>query len=469
MLPLLTIALSAALVLAPDDAGGTLELKKAPFKSAIERDGVFLAAEYAEITFWPEAYRDELRILEVAAPGKAVRTGDVILRIEPRNIDRAIRSGEIELQAAEQRLKDAKAELDAVESDLQAEMTRSTMDSQHAEKRLKNYIEVEKPFADEDYSMGEQRFRDNISDTEEELRQLGKMYTEDELTEETEEIVLKRSKRDYESTKKSFDLMQRRRAFAVAQTQPMQLEAMTLDAREKTRALDRVKRTQDSRRLMKRLDWERAALEVDRQKDGLERLKRDRELFVVRAPRDGILLHGKADSAEEKKLVKGGAVPMNDTIFTIASPGKLRARFTVPEADTLRLRGGMPASVKPSSMPDRSIAAKVEPLDVFPSSRQGENLWNGTATFSETDERLVPGMKAKIEVVLEEIPEAIAVPTGSVFKKGEGKVCWVKGQDGTPTARPVKTGSTSGGSTLIVDGLAAGETILLAEPAGAPK
>src|SRR5687768_4731117 len=109
MLPLLTVALSAALVLSPDDAGGTLELKKAPFKSAIERDGVFLAADYTEITFWPEAYREELRILEVAPPGRSVRTGDVILRIEPRLIDRAIRSGEIELQAAEQRLKDAKA------------------------------------------------------------------------------------------------------------------------------------------------------------------------------------------------------------------------------------------------------------------------------------------------------------------------------------------------------------------------
>lgn len=478
MMSTTSLALLASLLLpaAPRDAGdaapATHEVKRSPFKSAIERDGVFLAADYAEITFWPEAYRDELRVVEVVPPGRAVRTGDVILRIETRNIDRAVRQGEIELLAAEQRLKDAKADLDSLETDLQAELTRATMDAQHSEKRLKNYLEIEKPFADEDYAMGEQSFRNSLSDAEEELRQLGKMYTEDELTEETEEIVLKRSKRDYESSKKRFDLMLRRRAYSVEQQQPMQLEAMTLEAREKGRALDRVKRTQDSRRLMKRLDWERAALEVDRQTDALARLKRDRELFTIRSPRDGILLHGKADSAEERKLTKGGGVPMNETLFTVASPGKLRARFTVPESDSLRLRGGLAASVKPASMPDRSIAAKVEPLDLFPASRQGENLWNGTASFTETDERLVPGMKAKVEVVIEEIPDAIAVPSGAVFKKGDAKVCWVKGADGTPVSRPVKTGSTSGGSTVIVEGLAPGETILLTEPApaaGVPK
>ncbi len=453
----------------PDEAPAMHVVAKAPFKATLERDAVFLPAEYAEIQFWPEGYRDELKVLEVVPPGRSVRTGDVVLRIETRNIDRAIRQGELDLRAAEQRLKDARAELDVLDADLEAELTRAGQDSRHAERRLKNWIEKDKPFGDEDYAMSEQRFRNSINDQEEELRQLGKMYTEDELTEETEEIVLMRSRRDLEQSKKSFDMMQRKRVYAVEEQQPMQLEQLTLDAREKTRNLERVKRTQDSRKVQKRIEAERAAFDLEQKADALEKLKRDRDLFTVRAPRDGILLHGKADSAEEKKLEKGGSVPMNSTIFTVAAPGKLRARFTIPEASALEARGGMSAALKPVALPDENLKGSLEPLDLLPSSRQGENLWNATAALASADDRLVPGMKAKAEIVLEEIPDAITVPKAAVHEKDGAKIVWVKNEDGTHAARPVKTGRSNATDTVVVDGLEAGVTIYLSEPKGEAK
>ncbi len=440
-----------------------MKIEKGKFLRALEKDGLFVPSEPAELKFWPEGYSDALQVVEVLPSGSTVQSGDVVLRIDTRRIDEQIRNGELDVRSAEQRLKDLEEEMSLLGSEMQADLARSEKELELAEKRLRGFKDFELALSADEAALWQSRSEHGIEDQKDELSQLGKMYSEDELTDETEESVLKRQKRDLESSKLGLGLQRRRRTFAVDFEQPMRLESMILEVSERTRGLDRLRRTVDSRSITKEIEIARARLEHERSRDTLARLKRDREQFTLRAPSAGIVYHGGVDPADAKTWKKGGNVVPYEVLLTIAPAGKVKARVPVGEADVLKLEAGMAASVKPLALGDVTIRGKLDPIDRLPAVRGSENQWNVGVTLADSDSRVVPSMRCKVEIVLEELPDVLTVPASAVFEKGGEKTCYVqKGETAEP--RRVVLGATDGKRYVVNEGLAAGETVLLVDP-----
>jgi hypothetical protein len=76
---------------------------------------------------------------------------------------------------------------------------------------------------------------------------------------------------------------------------------------------------------------------------------------------------------------------------------------------------------------------------------------------------LRPGMSARVEILVTEIPSAIYVPAQAVAIASGKPSVWVRGSDGD-AARSVTLGLSSDRYTQILDGLAEGEVVLLAPP-----
>ncbi|MBI1851295.1 MAG: HlyD family efflux transporter periplasmic adaptor subunit [Planctomycetes bacterium] len=442
-----------------------MKIEKGTLRVAIEKNGLLLPAEPAEVRIWPEAYGDSMQILEVAAAGTTVKAGDVLLRLDPKKIDEQIKSGEVEIRAADQRLKDTQDEMTQLSSDTPADIARAEKDLDLAEKRLRGFKDVELALSEDETQLSKRYHEAGIENSTDELNQLGKMYKEDELTAETEEIVLRRSKRDLENQKSGFELFKRRRAYSLEFEIPSRLAAMINEVADRSRGLDRMRRSAESRRINKELDLTRARRELERQKDQLEKLRRDRELFTLRAPAAGVVYHGGVDPSEVKAWKRGGFVGFYDTLFTIAAPGRVRARFPVGEADLFRLKDGMSATVKPTALPDMRIGGRLDPIDRLPAARGDENSWNAFVAIAEADSRLVPSMKCKVEIVIDEQKDVLLVPASALFDKpGEtSKVCYVQKGD-EAKAQKVTLGATDGPRFVVKEGLSEGDTVLLFDP-----
>ncbi len=82
------------------------------------------------------------------------------------------------------------------------------------------------------------------------------------------------------------------------------------------------------------------------------------------------------------------------------------------------------------------------------------------ATFPNTDGKLWPGQYVQIALQLDELNNAVIVPSQAVQTGQNGSFIFVVKADSTVEVRPVKTGMTYNGAMAILSGLNAGETVV---------
>ena len=160
---------------------------------------------------------------------------------------------------------------------------------------------------------------------------------------------------------------------------------------------------------------------------------------------------------------KGAPVASNQTILTVASaPGPLKARFTLKEKDRYRVEGGLRTVIVPEAIPDTRLSGSLEPVSGLP---HPDGTWDAHVVFGHEDPRLQPLLKCKVNVVIAEIPDALRVPSAAVFRKDGRAICYIRGKSPFGIlARTVVTGPDDGKFTVIREGLADGDEVLLVEP-----
>jgi membrane fusion protein (multidrug efflux system) len=73
--------------------------------------------------------------------------------------------------------------------------------------------------------------------------------------------------------------------------------------------------------------------------------------------------------------------------------------------------------------------------------------------------QLLPGGFAQVELILQEIPDALLVPTTALVPSAQRTVVYVA-RGGRAEARPVETGVRTEDRIQIVSGLAAGDSVI---------
>jgi multidrug efflux pump subunit AcrA (membrane-fusion protein) len=220
----------------------------------------------------------------------------------------------------------------------------------------------------------------------------------------------------------------------------------------------------------KRLALEKAKYERARGAEKLANLKKDRELFTVKSPADGIVYYGRcvqgqwpAAAGLVTRLQKGGSVQADEVFMTIVRPGPLTVRATVEEKDRGLVAAGAACKVTPAALPDTKLGGKVDRVTRVPVG----GTFEATVAFDAAPgDAVVPGMACSVKVVTYTNPDAVTVPAVAVFddELDEDKHYVYKPGAKEPEKRPVSIGKRSGGRVEITSGLSAGDEILLAKP-----
>jgi len=315
-----------------------VKVKKGDLRITLEQDGDFIPTDAVELKFWPETYEGALRIEEIVKNGKVVKKGDVLLRFEKEPIEDLIANKELDLNAARLQLENVRTAFTMLDVDMKLALTAEENKVKWAKKNRDGYIQVELPLDDDDHKNRRQRSVDSIDDQKEEIEQLGKMYSEDELTEETEEIVLRRAKRRLDRSITGLELYDRRRTYSVESQRPQRLEEMELDVRSKEHALEKLQATQKNQKALKELELRKTEIGDEKQATELERLRKDLEKFVIYAPSEGIVYHGKADAEEQNILKLKDTCKPYTSLLTIAKAGEVKAKFMIDEKDIFRVQ-----------------------------------------------------------------------------------------------------------------------------------
>ncbi|MEW6071964.1 MAG: hypothetical protein AB1726_05115 [Planctomycetota bacterium] len=478
MRPLATLALLPALAVAaappPQEAASAAPATTSPvrqdYTDAIPLDGRLVPADFAEISFWPEAYSGELLFLDVAAHGAYVNAGDVIARFETKSIDREIENAERDLVTTGIQHEGTVARAAIAEEAGRDQLEDAVFALESAQRSLDGWQKHELEFHARQNDLSRQRYQYGIEDQEDELAQLEAMYRDDELVDATEEIVLKRSRRELASSrvgqKLSLDRMTYEDEYQLVETGQRKLRAVE----DQKAGLDRLVRSQEIERRERENGVVRSEAGLAEKVERLEGLRRDREHLTVRAPRAGIVLHGGAASQRPGQShpvhERGGHGGFRTPLFCVADPDRLAVALSVPESKLSRVRENMPAKVTTLVTGD-TVAMGTLHVERYPtagSAHAPEGAYDGDVRLDGELHGVVAGMRAKVELVVETLEDVLMLPSAAVFRTDAGACCWAVGAGGELAKVPLTLGPASGELVVVYGDLDENTRVSLEEP-----
>lgn len=450
----------------------THKAKSETFKVEIELDGVFEAENSEAISLRPEEWKT-LEVVKAVPHGSSVKKGEVLVQLETQDLDKQI--DEVKLSVEQSRLTLAQSELSFKQLKVTMPLDMQLAENAHrdADRTLKYYDEIDKKLSEKS---AEQRLKSSIGmleNAQEELDQLEKMYKADDLTEETEEIILKRARRSVESAEFFVEQSKVRTERLLKEEIPERRQRLANSARRQQLALERLQATQPADLRLAEIGLIKEKNALRQSEERLARLVADRKLMTVHAPVDGIVYYGAATrgkwsstSTIAKQLEPGKSLTANQVFMTVVAVRPMFVRVDVGEKELADVREGAKGKVAPVATPRKKLDCVVQSVGSIPFSTgkfDGKirvNLGEGGAAA-----QLVPGMSCKVKLVAYEKKNAVTVPKSAVFEGDDGEeyVLVAKGK-AEPERRVVQTGRVNGETMEIVSGLKAGEEILKKKP-----
>jgi cobalt-zinc-cadmium efflux system membrane fusion protein len=169
----------------------------------------------------------------------------------------------------------------------------------------------------------------------------------------------------------------------------------------------------------------------------------------IRAPIKGRII--------ERLVNLGQPVTAESQIYVLADLSQLEADLAVPIANLASVRAGQPVALKTAD--GRSFDGKVTIVNamITPETRTGHVI----ASFDNADFALHPGVLLNAEIALEQSPVKTLIPRAAVQLVHNEPTVFVRVKDGFEK-RAVELGDGDENAVEVVKGLAAGETIAVA-------
>lgn len=472
----LAAVLAVPSLLAAQEKGAlTAPVERKDLPIEIDLSGTFKALDTAEISVEPEEYAGNLILLKLAPEGSLVKEGDLLMKFDKRDLQKALGAAQGAIDEAQLKLDKAKADLAALEVEQGAAATKLRKELDQARLRRQG-AEQDLAIKLEEKRKGVRNAEFGLTDGRVNLEQLQGMYKRRELHTETENILLAREERGIREQERALE--EARGKLAHFETYEMPLEKGKLDIEVDQKAAEirkaEIKAEVDLKEKRAALgNAERDLVKAQEKKAGLEK---DLEKLTVRAPRDGILFYGSVGSDNpigitimkqmRGELRVGGRVTTHQVLMTVASMDNLSVEMRAHENDIQHVKAGLPLTIRPDAFPDLSISGQVKEVgqvatrnDLFNETRE----FSVTGTYDGQYPQLRAGMNCRVTLHADRIPDALQVPVVAVFEEGGKYFCYVR-EDGKPVKRPVKTGAANGKAVQITEGLEAGETVFLNDP-----
>jgi multidrug efflux pump subunit AcrA (membrane-fusion protein) len=145
--------------------------------------------------------------------------------------------------------------------------------------------------------------------------------------------------------------------------------------------------------------------------------------------------------------------------MVLAQLHRLKLEVSFSEADIGKVREGQTATVAIDSMEGTELAGRVTKVSVLPSEgSSGVVEYPATILLTQSAKGLRAGMSASAEVVVEQVKNALTVPSEAIT----GRTVTVE-EDGKELTKTITTGLEGDESTQVVSGLKAGQTLVLPE------
>lgn len=199
----------------------------------------------------------------------------------------------------------------------------------------------------------------------------------------------------------------------------------------------------------------RAQLRVAELEDGIARMR-------VTAPQPGTVIYLTDWQGDKRKV--GDTIWYADKLLELPDLDRMAARCEADEEDLARLRAGQKVVLRLDAHPDMGVPGRVRAVrtTLQPKTTQPQlKVVRLEVDLERTDRlRMRPGMRVRGEVEVERMRDVITIPLEAV--RVEAGVATVTSRRwGTLSRVPVRLGARAANRIQVVDGLLAGDRVVL--------
>jgi HlyD family secretion protein len=453
------------------EAKATTELRgspvrRGPLRISVVQRGNLSAKDSVSIESQIEG---QTTVLYLIPEGTFVKPGDLLVELDASDLEEKKRQQEIAVQNADAAYVKAKAQYEIQESQNKSDIEAAQRKLDFAKLDKKQYLEGDRKQlmdqAKDKILLAESKRTQaaNTKEWSEKLLEKGFVTKSD----------MDRDQLDFESA--DVQLKQAKQAKDLLEQYEDKRKIVELDADvlEAERGLERTK----LRATATIVDYEaarntaQARLELEQQRlaKWLDQIAKAR----IVSKDSGMVVYTRVESGRMgmgEPIQKGSQVRERQEILTIPRTGGMIAEASIHESVLKQVVPGLPCVLSIDAIPGPTFKGKVQFVALLPDkgswwANPNQRLYKTEISLDEVNPEMRPGMSCNIEILTQEIPDALFVPLQCVLTQKGETIAFVAAGDAIEQ-RKVKVGRNNDKWVEVLDGLKENEIVLLSPPPG---
>lgn len=221
----------------------------------------------------------------------------------------------------------------------------------------------------------------------------------------------------------------------------------------------------EAQRIIDKSELLRIHTSIRQAESDLDMTKQRIEMLRLTAPTSGLVVYEEVGSWNSRERLRiGYTARPGETLITIPNLAEMQVKTFVNEVDRANIVPGQSVDISLEAYPEAVFTGEVADVARLAQMIEYEDNLKGFAVnirINGTDERLKPGMTAKVRIHLKDYNDVIAVPLGTVYEI-DGRPVVFKGRGRSRTY--VQFGERNDGSVVITDGVEAGDRLSWTAP-----
>jgi len=217
-------------------------------------------------------------------------------------------------------------------------------------------------------------------------------------------------------------------------------------------------------------DIAQARAQVIQAQGALKTIQTQIDDMVIRAPFSGVVVTKYADpgdfvapttSASENSSATSSSILMLGSTYQIVA--------NVAESNIGKIQIGQSVTIVADAYPNQTFTGQVAQIAEGATVESNVTSFEVRVNINSNNQHLLrSGMNVDTQFQVEEVQQAIVVPTVAIVRRTEQTGVLVLGADGQPVFTPIETGVTVGNQTEVVSGLTGNEQVVTNVPMQTP-
>jgi RND family efflux transporter MFP subunit len=425
--------------------------------------GELESAKSVEVRCEVEGQR--IKIIEIVPEGSAVKKDQVVVRFDTEELTKAFQDQEIKLKQAEGKALASEEELKVTINKAEGDVEKAKIAKIIAELDRDKYLD---PQGDFQAKINEAKGKvaqatKGLEEATEKLENYRKFVKKGFGTPESlrqREAELEYSKHNLDSLKASLFVLEN----FDFRKHKAEYESKASDAK---REVYRAESTGKASVEKAKSELEAAQVTAKLERRALERIKKQLDACVIKAPQDGIVVYDRARYWDPESGIRpGGMAHYQQVIFKLPDLSQMKVKAKVHESQVKKVQKGQKVEIMVSSLANQVIRGTVQTVATLADSRgpwdeRGVKEYITEVSIDElpANAGLKPGMTAEVRIHCGTHKNVLMVPVAAVSERDGKHFAYLYA--GNYDKREVTVGESNEKFIIIKDGLKEGDQVAL--------